>query len=151
MTASTGAAFDSLTTTLNVLVLLKPGEPLSVTRTVMLFVLGPCVSVGVQVNTPVFWLMLAPVGAPASSEYVNALAGTSASVAVTVNDNVAPSLTVWFATTASTGAIFTSLTVTVKLLVSLRLGMPLSVTRTVIVLVLGPSASVGAHVNAPVL
>src|SRR5262245_1247749 len=151
MMASTGAAFDSLTTTVNVFVLLKPGEPLSVTRTVMLFVLGPCVSVGIQVNTPVFWLMLAPVGAPASSEYVNALACTSASVAVTVNDNVAPSLTVWFATAASAGAIFTSLTITVKVRVSLSGGTPSSVTCTVNVLVLGPCASVGVQVNRPVV
>src|SRR5262245_20667954 len=151
MTASTGAAFDSLTTTLNVLVLLKPGEPLSVTRTVMLFVLGPCVSTGVQVNTPVFWLMLAPVGAPASSEYVNALAGTSASVAVTLKGNAVPSLRACYLTTASTGAIFTSLTITVNVRVSLSGGTPLSVTCAVNVFVLGPCASVGVQVNRPVV
>src|SRR2546422_7419712 len=51
----------------------------------------------------------------------------------------------------STGAVFTSVTITVKLLVSLDGGAPLSVTRTVIRLVLGPCASVGVQVRTPVL
>src|ERR1051326_522224 len=48
------------------------------------------------------------------------------------------------------GALFTSLTVTVKVLVALREGVPLSVTTTVIVFTDGPWASVGVQVIAPV-
>ena len=43
------------------------------------------------------------------------------------------------------------MTITVKLLVSLDGGAPLSVTRTVIRLVLGPWASVGVQVSTPLL
>src|SRR5436190_1405149 len=53
--------------------------------------------------------------------------------------------------TVSTGAWFTSLTKTVKLLVALRAGTPLSVTFTVIRLVLGPWASLGVQVSTPLL
>src|SRR5690242_5492793 len=48
------------------------------------------------------------------------------------------------------GAVFTSLTVTVKLLVALNGGVPLSVTTTVMRLVDGPCASVGVQLIAPV-
>ena len=51
----------------------------------------------------------------------------------------------------STGALFTSFTTTLKLLVLLSEGEPLSVTRTVIEFVAGPWASVGVHVNTPEL
>src|SRR6185436_13408725 len=52
---------------------------------------------------------------------------------------------------ASVGGAFTSLTMTVKVLVSLPEGEPLSVTRTVIELVLGPWASVGVQLKRPLL
>lgn len=48
------------------------------------------------------------------------------------------------------GAVFTSLTVTVKLLVALNAGVPLSVTTTVMMLVDGPCDSVGVQLIAPV-
>src|SRR6266699_2656443 len=51
----------------------------------------------------------------------------------------------------STGAWFDSVTTILKLLISLDGGAPLSVTRTVIRLVLGPWASVGVQVSTPVL
>ncbi|MBM3883288.1 MAG: hypothetical protein FJ387_26860 [Verrucomicrobia bacterium] len=63
-----------------------------------------------------------------------------------MNVSSVPSLTVWLAIAANTGAAFTSLTVTVKDLLSDRTP---SLTRTVIVLVLGPCASVGVQENAP--
>src|SRR5258708_23813041 len=44
--------------------------------------------------------------------------------------------------------IFTSLTTTVKLLVALKAGVPLSVTTVVITLVPGPCASVGVQVRS---
>src|SRR5262249_43560093 len=56
---------------------------------------------------------------------------------------------VTFVWTGRTGAEFTSLTTTMKELVALRGGTPSSVTTTVMVLVLGPCASVGVHVIAP--
>src|SRR5947207_2665384 len=48
------------------------------------------------------------------------------------------------------GALFTSLTVTVKPLVALNGGVPLSVTTTVITFVDGPWASIGVQLIAPV-
>src|SRR6266566_1221745 len=51
-TVSTGARFTSVTTTVKLPVSLEGGEPSSVTRTVIRYVLGPCASVGVQVKTP---------------------------------------------------------------------------------------------------
>ena len=56
----------SLTTTVKLFASLKLGEPLSVTRTLIVLVPGPCDSPGVQVNTPVTGSRLAPVGAPGS-------------------------------------------------------------------------------------
>ena len=52
MGASCGAELTSFTTIEMVSLALAEGEPLSVTRIVTLFVLGPCASVGVHVNTP---------------------------------------------------------------------------------------------------
>src|SRR6185503_9218028 len=102
-------------------------------------------------NTPLLALMLAPAGAPGSKLKVNVFAGRSGSVAVFVTTNVISSSSDWSAGTVSTGARFTSFTTTVKLRVSLSGGAPSSVTRTVIVLVPGPSATVGVQVNTPLL
>src|SRR5436309_846173 len=66
MAASEGAPFNSVTTMPNVSAALMAGEPLSVTRTVTVFVLGPWASDGVQVNRPLVGLMLAPAGKPGS-------------------------------------------------------------------------------------
>src|SRR5206468_10792840 len=60
-------------------------------------------------------------------------------------------MTVWSGGTVNTGALLASVTTTVKLLVSLDCGVPLSVTRTVIRLVLGPWASVGVQLSTPLL
>ena len=68
--ANSGAVFTSVTVIRMVSEALETGEPLSVTRTVTRFVLGPCALVGVQEKTPVDGLMLAPVGAPGSRLYV---------------------------------------------------------------------------------
>ena len=78
------------------------------------------------------------------------LAGTSESVAALVTASVVSSLIVWLAGVwVNDGALFTSLTTTVKVLVALRFGEPLSVTTVVKVLVLGPWASVGVQVMTP--
>src|SRR5439155_715131 len=126
------------------------GVPLSVTRTVIRFVLGPWASVGVQLSTPLLGSRFTPAGADTRLK-VNVLAGRSASLAVFVTMSVLSSVTVWSVGTFSTGALFASVTTTVKLLVSLEGGAPLSVTFTVIRFVLGPWASVGVQVSTPVL
>jgi len=59
------------------------------------------------------------------------------------------SLIVRVAWTGSTGALLTSSTTTVKLLVALRAGLPLSVTTVVMVLVVGPCASLGVQAITP--
>ena len=61
MAGNDGATFTSLTTTVNELVSLKLGVPLSVTTDVMVFVPGLCVWAGVQVMTPLA-SMFAPFG-----------------------------------------------------------------------------------------
>src|SRR5262245_41126532 len=105
---------------------LRLGEPLSLTRTITLFVLGPCASVGVQVNTPLVALILAPGGALTKLNE-SVLAGLSGSVAEAVSVSVAPSLIVWLPIGANTGELFNSFTTTVKVRVVLRFGTPLSV------------------------
>src|SRR5260221_1705628 len=87
---------------------------------------------------------------PGSRVNVSVLAGMSGSVAVLVTVKVVTSLMVWLVVRVKVGALFTSLTITVKLLVSLSGGLPSSVTRTVMTLVLGPCASVGVQVSTPV-
>src|SRR5207253_2550764 len=131
-------------------VALKAGTPLSVTTTVIVFVLGPCASFGVQLIAPLLPLIVIPTGGPTRLN-VSVLVGTSASVALAVTANALSSSSVWFPGTVNTGATFTSRTVTVKLFVALRFGVPLSVTTTVIVFVLGPCASFGVQLIAPLL
>src|SRR5205814_5308147 len=84
-------------------------------------------------------------------QWLEVLGVRSASLAVLVTTSVLSSSIVWFAGTVSTGALFTSRTTTMKLLVALRGGAPLSVTFTVIRFVLGPCASVGVQVSTPEL
>src|SRR5712692_10433577 len=138
------------TTILNVFASLKGGAPSSVTRIVTVLVAGENPIGGIQAKTPLVALMVAPAGAPRSRVNVSELAGMSASVAVAVKVSRLPSVTVLSLMGAKTGALFTSLTMTVKLLVSLNGGLPSSVTRTVMTLVLGPCASVGVQVSTPV-
>src|SRR5204862_231978 len=133
--------------TRKLLVALKLGEPLSETRTVTVLVLGPWASVGVQVMAPPEETAK-PVG-PDTSAKVSVLAGRSASVAVAFTLSNVCSAMVCVAGSVSAGAVFTSVTMTRKLLVALKLGEPLSETRTVTVLVLGPWASVDVQVMAP--
>src|SRR5438552_968041 len=118
MSDSTGAWFDSVTTTLKLLVSLDGGAPLSVTFTVIRFVLGPWASVGVQVRTPVLGFRFTPAGADTRLK-VKMLAGRSVSLAVFVTVSVLSSVMVWSVATASRRALFLSVTTTLKLLVSL--------------------------------
>ena len=127
-----GALLTSLTVTVNEFVLLNGGEPLSVTTTVIVLTLGPWASVGVQFIAPVLGFMDRPAGGKTRLK-VNVLAGISASVAEAETDSVANSFIVWFAGTVSEGGLFTSLTVTLNVLVALRGGEPSSVTTVIIV------------------
>src|SRR5437773_1548179 len=147
---STGALFASVTTTVKLLVSLDSGTPLSVTFTVIRLVLGPWASVGVQVNTPVLGSRFTPLGAETKPKVI-ALADRSASLAMFVTVSVLSSGTVRSLCPYTTLFLSASVTTTVKLLVSLDSGTPLSVTFTIIRLVLGPWASVGVHVNTPLL
>src|SRR6267378_2976262 len=90
-----GALFTSLTVTVKLRTSLSAGDPLSVTRTVMVFVPGPCGSVGVQKYKPLLELIEAPEGAPASRVKVSVCPGRSGSLAVAVNVSALPSLMVW--------------------------------------------------------
>src|SRR3989442_14883571 len=85
--ANSGGLFTSSTTTVKLTKALSGGVPSSATLTTIIFVLGPCASVGVQVKTPVFGFRLTPVGADAKLN-VSRLAGRSASVAAIVTISV---------------------------------------------------------------
>src|SRR5258708_7062130 len=114
----TGAS--GLTVTVNDLVSLRIGLPSSETRTCTVLVELPSAAGTLQLNRPLPLLMLAPAGGLRRLKD-NVLVGKSASVAVAVKLMVCPALTVWSAIRApSTGAVFTSLTVKVKLLVTLK-------------------------------
>src|SRR5260370_540304 len=76
------------TATRKLLKSLSGGWPLSVTRTVMLFVEPANVSSGVHVKTPVDGFMPAPVGAPGSRLKVRVLGWISESVACLVRVRV---------------------------------------------------------------
>src|SRR5213593_2769619 len=102
---STGALFACVTTTVKLLLSLNAGVPLSLTFTVIRFVLGPWPFVGVHVSTPVVGWRLTPAG-PDTKLNVKMLAGTSASVAVFVTTSVLNSVMVWSAGTISTGGLF---------------------------------------------
>src|SRR2546421_12023 len=111
---------------------------------------GPCSSLGIQVNTPVAGLMLAPAGAPGPRLKVSDCAGRSESEADAVKLSRLPSLIDWFPIGASTGAVFTSLTIMAMVWEAPSAGEPLSVTRIVTRLLLGPCASDGVQVKMPV-
>src|SRR5205814_2367687 len=100
------------------------------------------------VSTPLLGSKLTPSGADCRLK-VSLLAGRSESVAKLVTTSVASPWITLSGGTVSTGALFTLLTTTAKLRVSLNGGELLSATRTVITLVLGPCASVGVQVSTP--
>src|SRR6266853_5138608 len=129
--ANTGAEFTSFTVIVIDSKSVAGHAPLSVTRTVIVKLPGPCASAGVQAKTPDVPLIPAPIGAPGSSENVRT-APASGSVAVAVKLRSDPSLTVLFPIVARTGGGFpAALTAIVIPSKSLRGGTPLSVTRIV--------------------
>src|SRR5690242_16194186 len=92
--------------------------------------------------------MLMPVGGDTRLN-VNVFVGMSESVADANTSSVLNSFITWFAGTVRTGALFTSVTVTLKEFVALFGGNALSVTIVVSVFVPGPCASVGVHRMIP--
>src|SRR5947207_13145247 len=130
-------------------VALKLGVPLSATRISTTFVLGDCALLGVQVKTPLELSRLAPVGAPAPRVKFRICAGRSGSFTTLLTVSNCPAATVLLAMGERIGAEFTSLTITVKRWVALKLGLPLSNTRTRMLLLLGPCASLGVQLNTP--
>ena len=100
----TGAVFDSKTVTRKVCVALRLGEPLSVTRRETVLVLGPCDSVGVQVNKPFDEFIVAPLGGVVAKLNVRIFAGISASEATALKLSKVPSTTVLFEIEFKTGA-----------------------------------------------
>ena len=148
---STGGWFTSSTVISIGSEALRFGVPSSVTITVTGYLPGPCASVGVQRNTPVIASMLAPAGASSPRLNIKAFFGMSGSVALAVKVSSSFSFTDLLPMPASTGASFTSLTVTVIVSKASIGGVPSSVTRTVMSWVPGPSASVGVQVKTPVV
>src|ERR1043166_6156969 len=97
-----------------------------------MFVLGPCASDGVQLIAPVPGIMDRPLGCVPRLK-TRALAGRAGSVALAETFKAVNSSMVWSAGTKTDGGLFSSFTVTVKLFVTLREGLPLSVTATLTV------------------
>src|SRR5205823_11951937 len=104
---SAGASVVSPSVLVKLLVALNAGTPLSVTTTVIVFVLGPCASLGVQLIAPLLPLIVMPAGGDTRLN-VSVLAGMSASVALAVTASALNSSIVWLAGTLNTGATFTS-------------------------------------------
>src|SRR5439155_22281740 len=84
---SAGGLFASVTTTVRLLVSLSGGAPLSVTRSVIRFVLAPWAWLGVQLRTPLLGSRFTPTGADTRLK-VNVFAGRSASLAEFVTVSV---------------------------------------------------------------
>ena len=81
---------------------------------------------------------VAPMGALGPRVKVSLLGGSSGSEALFVIVSNDPGRIICGGTGAMSGALFTSLTIMLKLLMSLKAGTALSVTCTVIRFVLGP-------------
>src|SRR2546427_10977906 len=96
------------------------GVPLSKTRTVTVFVLGPCASVGVQAMAPAEETVR-PVG-PDTNAKVSVLAGRSESVAVAVQLSAGCSAMVCVPGTGSTGAGVNFGKATLKAMVAVSVG-----------------------------
>src|SRR4051812_38504947 len=89
---------------------LRFGEPLSVTMTVKALVLGRAFAAGVQVKLPVLGLIFAPFGVLPRLK-VNVCAGKSVSLAILVTLKVWPGSTYCIGMTARLGRVFTEVTV----------------------------------------
>jgi hypothetical protein len=118
-------------------------EP-SVTDTVTGYWAKACSTVGVQETTPSDESTVMPLG-PSTKANVSFCTGKSASLATRRMTVGFIGSMVRLSTDANSGAWLTSNTTIEKAFVPLSTGIPLSVTRTTTVLVLGPWASVGRN------
>src|SRR5437899_3017108 len=91
--------------TLNDCVALRLGEPLSVTTSVKVLVVPLSAGPVCQVMRPTDGAINAPGGAPGNRLQASVCAGTSASVALGVSANSAPSVTVFVVIGAMTGGV----------------------------------------------
>src|SRR6266478_997652 len=139
------------TLTLNDVLSLNCGAPLSATSTVIGLMVFTNELSGVQVNMPVAGSMAAPEGALVPRLKVRVLVGRSPSLAELVRTSVLPAWIVRSATWASTGALLTSLTKILNDLELLMGGEPLSVTLIVQSYKPGPCASVGIQLKTPLV
>ena len=112
------------------LLLLKTGTPLSVTKMLTEFVNKIPESGAIHLKMPEVASIVASSNALVPRLKFNIFAGQSESVAVFVKTKVAPAFTNLFEIAVSTGAALDSVTVTRKLFVELSAGIPLSTTRT---------------------
>ena len=112
------------------LLLLKAGTPLSVTKMLTELVNKISESGAVQLKIPELESTVAPPSALAPKLKFKIFAGQSESVAVFVKTKVSPAFTNLFEIAVNTGATLDSVTVTKKLFVDLSAGVPLSVTST---------------------
>src|SRR5438132_2580881 len=112
-------------------------------------VLGDCALLGVQVKTPLAGSRLTPAGAPAPRLKVRICGGRSGSLTTLVKLSNWPAATVLLGIGERTGGELTSLTTMLKRWVALKLELPLSNTRTRMLLLLGPWASLGGQWNKP--
>src|SRR6266404_2669762 len=108
----------------------RMGDPSSLTRTVTWLVVFASASAVIQEKTPATGSMVALAGAPSARLKVRAFGGRSESVAELEITRAIPAWMTWSGMAASTGGWLLSKTVTEKYWVTLRLGAPLSVTRT---------------------
>src|SRR5204863_181677 len=106
-TLNTGATFTSRNGNVKRLDASHVETPFSVTTTVIVFVLGPCASLGVQLIAPLLPLIVMPAGGPTRLN-VSVLAYTlSLHDALPISSALNSSI-VWLAGTLNTGATFTS-------------------------------------------
>src|ERR1700751_2655505 len=103
---------------------------------------------GFQLSTPLGVIVI-PAGALVPRLKVRVLAGMFGSGAVLVITHFWPARIETFVTAVNTGGLFVSSTVTVKLLLALKGGTPLSVTTTVTGKLEQPVASPGVQLNTP--
>ena len=123
-TVNIGAELTSFTVNWNEFVELRLGVPSSKTRTVTVYVPGPWPSDGVQLIAPPG--LQVKFAGPETNSKVKSFAGKSVSAAVALPVHKASSSTLWLAGRLRVGAEFTSRTVSVKLSVSLKTGLPSS-------------------------
>lgn len=118
-------------TTLKFLLSFREGVPLSLTKTVNVFVTTLSAAGTIQLRTPVAASIDGPETRFKLTVKLKLFVGKSESTAKFVKIKSAPALTNWFEMGARPGALFDSSTDTENVFATLAGGVPLSVARTV--------------------